>query len=211
MSSMNLYDFLKEYDGFCKEWSAMSIEFINKYKNELGVPLITLGEGSRKVIYISSKRDTEGIGSEILFHFIKDFYCLSCTNASVFRMPIEYIAKKFSYLVIPFYPYEMENSELFNRILFDDSIVAICELGEESGTFFGKDKRSENIAKNMAKLCGCYFKPFAQKTEKEFEFFEFDFDMIQIKIGSGYSLDGQNSFAAYSKLRRGLFYMPFFI
>ena len=65
------------------------------------IPLITLGEGKRAVVYVAAHRGTEAITTGVLLDFIADYLKQYERHATVFEYPLEYLFRERKIYIVP--------------------------------------------------------------------------------------------------------------
>lgn len=67
----------------------------------LNIPIITIGDGSQKIVYLGGQDGYDKLSPYILVRYIKDICSLYQENGAVFGFSAEYILKKYTIVVIP--------------------------------------------------------------------------------------------------------------
>ena len=66
-----------------------------------GIPLITLGEGKKSVLYVGAHHSMEWITSILLTRFLNEFWELEHRNGSVYGYSIRELCKHYTFYIIP--------------------------------------------------------------------------------------------------------------
>lgn len=65
------------------------------------IPLFTLGEGKRAVLYVAAHHGTEGIGAAVLLAFISDYLRHYEKGSTVFEYPMPYLFRERKIYLVP--------------------------------------------------------------------------------------------------------------
>ncbi len=92
---------MEEINSLSEVYESLSINGIGESIFGRSIPMITLGEGKKQVIYLGAQSGRDFCVSFALLKFIKEYCALQKSGGKIFGLPIDYIKSKISILVIP--------------------------------------------------------------------------------------------------------------
>lgn len=98
---MNYIKMMNEINSLCDKYKSLSVGFIGESILGKSIPLITLGEGEKQILYIGTQSGTDFGTCSVLLRFIKDYCAALEGNANIYGTPVEYINKKTTLFVLP--------------------------------------------------------------------------------------------------------------
>ncbi len=96
------HDIMMKYlNVMCERYKFISLTYIGESILGRGIPMISLGEGKKKVIYIGAHSGTDWMGSAALIRFINEYCEVKCNSGRIYNYSIEYLFATRQICVIP--------------------------------------------------------------------------------------------------------------
>lgn len=100
MSDLGVLSFLQEINEVC---AAQAVERDVLTRSILGkeIPVLRLGRGKSTVVYVAAQRGTEGVLSEVLLDFVRDYAKQHKNNGKPFDTALSYLFAERTILIVP--------------------------------------------------------------------------------------------------------------
>lgn len=86
---------------FCDKYDFISVGNLGKSIFDKNIPILRLGEGKKKILYLASHHGSEWITTGVLLRFINEYCELYKSNGNIERMPIDRLYKNTEITIIP--------------------------------------------------------------------------------------------------------------
>ena len=101
MPSIDYFDMQKSLAGLLEEHPFLKSATLTRSILGRKIPLITLGEGKRAVLYVGAHHGTEGVTTSVLLDFIADYLRQYGKRATVFEYPTDYLFRERKIYIVP--------------------------------------------------------------------------------------------------------------
>jgi len=96
------YEDMMEYlDILCNRYSYMEITTLGHSIFNKKIPMISLGEGKKTVVYVGAISGTDIISSILLLRFVNEYCEIYRSGGSVYNLKLEYLAQNRKICIIP--------------------------------------------------------------------------------------------------------------
>ncbi len=112
---------LSEINDICDGCNALSVNGIGESIMGRGIHSITLGQGQKQIVFIGAQSGCDGAVSFAMLHFVREYSSLLQSQAKLFGLPLEYIDKKLSIILIPML--NPDGVEYFSHGVNDDNPI----------------------------------------------------------------------------------------
>ena len=94
-------ELIKALEIFSERYPMLSFSYIGESILGRPIPLITLGTGNKKILYVAAHRATEWITSVLLLRFINEFCEFLCKESLIYRTSLPLLCEQYTIHVIP--------------------------------------------------------------------------------------------------------------
>ena len=98
---MNYSTMMEKINSLCEDYNCIAVNYIGESIFGRGIPLLSLGCGKKRVMYlgVQSARDL-GL-CDVLLRFIKEYSAAYVGKGSFYGLPLDYLYKKVTISVVP--------------------------------------------------------------------------------------------------------------
>ncbi len=205
---MNTNELLKNIYSLTEQADIVSVENISEGEP---IPLVSLGHGRRRIIYASSGGASE-LESELLLEFAREYCSAYKIGTKLFSLPMEYMCKKFSIILIPIWQSKEEPfaqvGRLCSLLKFTEDIHGLCTFNAKSNSIcYSPQKGGERVAMSLKKLYPISGEMRLDGGGTLFGRCANELSITYAEIGIGEKI-GDSVFAKYTNLRRIMFCIP---
>ena len=94
-------DLISQINFLVEKYPNVSVTALCNTILGVNIPIITIGEGTQKIVYLGGQSGCDKLSPYILTRYVKDICSLYQENGAVFGFSAEYILKKYTIVVIP--------------------------------------------------------------------------------------------------------------
>lgn len=193
-------DIISEINFIVEKYNNVSVTGLCNSILGMNIPIITLGEGSKKIVYVGGQAGNDKLTPYILLRYIKDICSLYQENGSAFGFSAEYILKNYTITVIPILNPDglnycdigvLENNPLYERVIKLNN--GSSDFSNWNGNARGIDLRNNYFTENTETNIDqepevgalCNFLKFGDLPEMIFAFDKIDKKDSVIYFGDG--------------------------
>lgn len=97
----NYFNMMTEINSLVENYEIASVAGLCDSILGINIPIITLGEGETKIVYLGGEIGCDSLSPYILTRFARDICALHKEGGAVFGFSAEYILKKYTIIIIP--------------------------------------------------------------------------------------------------------------
>ncbi len=92
---------MEAIEHFCENYPFLGISYLGESIMEKKIPLLTLGEGKKEILYIGAHHGMEWMTSVLLLRFINEFCEIYRKQASIYRTSLSMLWEQYTFYIIP--------------------------------------------------------------------------------------------------------------